>query len=85
VKKSKMDKNAIKDVTYGGISELIRNKNYYYFSSIGPNYSHWTEAGKQALQEYMDLMAFKFHEAEEESLNKRAKELVIKGLKGETV
>jgi hypothetical protein len=33
----------------------------------------------------MEIMAFKFHEAEQESLNKRAKELVIKGLKGEQV
>ena len=80
-----MDKEAIKDLTYGGISELMRNKNYYYFSNVGSNYSHWTEDGKQALQEYMDLMAYKFHEAEQESLNKRAKEMVINSLKGETV
>ena len=83
VKKSKMDKQAVKDLTYGGISELMRNPNYYYFSSVGSAYSHWTEAGKQALYEYMELMAFKFHESEQESLNQRAKELVIKGLKGE--
>jgi hypothetical protein len=31
----------------------------------------------------MDLMAYKMLEAEEESLNKRAKELVINGLTGE--
>ena len=80
-----MDKQAVKDLTFGGISELMRNKEYYYFSSIGSTYSHWTEAGKEALYEYMDLMAYKFHEAEQESLNKRAKELVINGLKGEKV
>jgi hypothetical protein len=78
-----MDKQAVKDITYGGISELMRNPNYYYFSSVGSAYSHWTEDGKQALHEYMELMAFKFHESEQESLNQRAKELVIKGLKGE--
>jgi hypothetical protein len=80
-----MDKQSVKDLTFGGISELMKNKDYYYFSSIGSTYSHWTEAGKEALHEYMDLMAYKFHEAEEDSLNKRAKELVIKGLKGESV
>lgn len=80
-----MDKQAVKDLTYGGISELMRNPNYYYFSSVGSTYSHWTELGKQALHEYMELMAFKFHEAEQESLNKRAKQLVISGLKGEQV
>jgi hypothetical protein len=80
-----MDKQAIKDVMFGGLSELMRNPNYYYFSSVGSAYSYWTEDGKQALCEYMNLMACKFHEAEQESLNKRAKELVIKGLKGEQV
>lgn len=80
-----MDKQAVKDITYGGISELMRNPSYYYFSSVGSTYSYWTDAGKEALHEYMDLMAYKFHQAEEESLNKRAKELVIKGLKGEQV
>ena len=80
-----MNKQAIKDVMFGSISELIKNKNFYYFSSVGPEYCYWTEEGKVELQAYMDLMAYKMLEAEEESLNKRAKELVIKGLKGETV
>ena len=80
-----MNKKAIKDIMFGGISELIKNKNFYYFSTVGSEYCHWTEEGKVELQAYMDLMAYKMLEAEEESLNKRAKELVIKGLKGEQV
>jgi hypothetical protein len=80
-----MDKKAIKDIMFGGVSELIKNKNFYYFSSIGPQYCRWTEEGKLELQAYMDYMAYKMLEAEEESLNKRAKELVINGLKGENV
>jgi hypothetical protein len=80
-----MKKDAVKDLMFGGVSELMRNSHYYYFSSVGSNYCHWTEAGKQALHEYMELMAVKFHEAEQESLNKRAKELVISSLKGEQV
>lgn len=80
-----MNKKAIKDIMFGGISELIKNKNFYYFSTVGSEYCHWTEEGKVELQSYMDLMAYKMLEAEEESLNKRAKELVIKGLKGEQV
>ena len=80
-----MNTKAIKDIMFGGISELIKNKNFYYFSTVGAEYCHWTEEGKVELQAYMDLMAYKMLEAEEESLNKRAKELVIKGLKGEQV
>jgi hypothetical protein len=78
-----MNRKAIKDIMFGGVSELMKNKQFYYFSSIGPDYCHWTEEGKVELQAYMDLMACKMLEAEEELLNKRAKELVINGLTGE--
>ena len=40
---------------------------------------------KEALCDFMHIMAFKLKEAEEAELNQRAKDLVIKGLKGEQV
>lgn len=76
-----MKKDAVKDLMFGGVSELMRNPNYYYFSSVGSNYCHWTESGKLALQEYMELMAVKFHEAETADLDRRAKQLVLGALK----
>ena len=79
----------MKDVLYGGIVELMGNRDYYYHSVASPKYSYWTESGKeaqaQALTGYFLALGDKILEAEEESLNKRAKELVLKGLKGETV
>ena len=80
-----MDTNAIKELIYGGVRQLMMNRDYYYRSSAGANYSHWTEAGKTALVDYMNLMAYKMIEAEEVELNQRAKNLVIKGLKGEQI
>jgi hypothetical protein len=80
-----MEKDAIKDIMFGSLVELMRDRKYYYFSSVGPTYCHFTDEGKEALLEYMNLMGAKLYEAEEASLNKRAKELVIKGLKGEKV
>jgi hypothetical protein len=80
-----MEQEAIKALLYGGIQELIRNRRYYYFSSVGSQYSHWTEEGTIALAEYMNLISHKMVQSEEALLNKRAKELVIKGLKGETI
>jgi hypothetical protein len=80
-----MDKQAVKDLMFGGINELMRNRTYYYHSTIGQNYSHWTEEGKTALLDYMHLMGWKLKEAEEAELNRRAKDLVIKGLKGEQI
>ena len=80
-----MDKGAVKDLVYGGMLEMTRNRSYYYHSSAGAAYSHWTDAGKQALGEYLDFMAFKMLQAEEVDLRKRAKEMTMSALKGEKV
>ncbi len=80
-----MDRQAAKELMYGGVHELMHNSKYYYHSRVGVNYSHWTEDGVKALSEYMNMMAYKMLEAEEAELNQRAKDLVVKGLKGETI
>jgi len=80
-----LEKAAIKDLFYGGMVEIMNNKNYYYKSSIGSEYNHLTESGLKAMSEYIQVMATMIANAEEASLNKRAKDLVINGLKGEKV
>lgn len=80
-----MDKQALKEFTYGGIIELMRNRKYYYYSTVSAAYSHWTDEGKAALTEYMNLIGYKMLEAEEAELKERSKEMVIKGLKGEKI
>jgi hypothetical protein len=75
-----MDKIAVKDLIFGGLSELIRNKEYYYHSAMGAEYSHWTEAGEDAMSEFMTIMAFHMAAAESLSLDARAKELIMDGL-----
>jgi hypothetical protein len=80
-----MDTDSIKELMFGSIKELSHNRKYYYHSTIGINYSHWTDEGIAALTDFMSIMAHKIHEAEAAELNKRAKELVINGLKGEKV
>lgn len=80
-----LEKSAIKDLFYGGMMEILNNREYYYNSRIGAEYNHFTEKGKATMDEYLKSMANLMLKAEEESLNKRAKELVINGLKGEKV
>lgn len=80
-----MDPDSIKDFIYGSIKELSRNRKYYHHSSVGIEYSYWTDEGAVVLSKFMNLMVHKLHEAEEAALDKRAKELVIKGLKGEKI
>ncbi len=76
-----MEKPAIQSLVYGGLMELINNNRYYYRSSVGAGYSHFTEPGKEALLEYMNMVAWEMSRAEEESLNNRAKQMVIEELK----
>lgn len=78
-----MERAALKEFTYGGLMELMKNRRYYYHSTIGANYSHWTDEGKDAVLEYMNMVGHKMIEAEEAELNQRSKDMVIKGLKGE--
>lgn len=78
-----MDRQAVKELMYGGIMELMRNRHYFYHSTVGAEYSHWTEEGQKALTEYMHLIGYKMLQAEEAELDKRAKDMVLKNLKGE--
>ena len=79
-----MNKEALKDLTYGGVMEILHNSRFYYRSSIGVQYSHFTDEGVTAMIEYMKLITSKMLEAEEEELNKRAKQMVLKTLNGES-
>jgi hypothetical protein len=80
-----MDTTAIKELMFGSIKELSQNRKYYYHSNVGINYSHWTEEGIMVLSDFMNIMAHRINEAELIELDKRAKELVVNGLKGEKV
>lgn len=76
-----MQKGAIKDLIYGGVEEILNNNKYYYHSTVGAGYSHLTDEGKDAVIEFMDLMAWKIKEANDIDLNNRAKKQVLDSLK----
>lgn len=80
-----MEKAALKDVLYGGLSELIHNDKSYRYRPIGQDYCKFTESGQSALIDFISQMAVLIYVAEEKELDKRAKDMVIKGLKGETL
>lgn len=61
--------------------EIMKNRQYYYHSGIGSNYSHFTDEGREAVQEFLNVVSGKMMEAEHEDLNARAKQQVIDGLK----
>jgi hypothetical protein len=85
VKNYNMDKEAIKNLMFGGFCELIRDSRYYHKSSVGPEYCYFTARGEIAIQDFMSQLAVHMHKAEEADLDRRAKDMVINGLKGEKV
>jgi hypothetical protein len=72
-----MEKAAIKDLIYGGLEEILNNNRYYYHSTVGRDYSHLTDLGKQAVTEFMDIMAYQMRAAENADLDRRAKQQVL--------
>ena len=75
-----MNRDALKHILYGGLSELTQNSHYYYRSPISSDYCYWTEAGEKAMVEFVTMMATRMVEADQEQLDTRAKELVMDGL-----
>ena len=76
-----MKKADLKEFVYGGFSAILQNKQYYYRSSIGQDYSHLTEQGEEAVKEFMNMFAYQIILADELEIDERAKELVMAGLK----
>ena len=78
-----MEKEAIKDILYGALTELMYDNRYFYRSAVGVKYSNWTEAGTVALAELMLNISNLMYEAEQQELDRRAKEMVMNSLKGD--
>jgi len=82
-KKCKLDKAALKNILYGSIAELAKDRRFYNYSEFGEKYCYFTDEGNQAVLEILQTWTAKLMEEEKRLLDKRAKELVLKGLKGE--
>lgn len=76
-----MEKQAIKELMYGGLKEIMNNNRYYYKSSVGRQYNSFTESGKAVVQEFVQDLAGYITAAENAELDQRAKDMVLKELK----
>jgi len=78
-----LDKQALKNILYGSIYELAKDQKYFYHSPFGGKYNHFTPEGEKAVLEILTIWVEKILQEEKTILDQRAKELVIKGLKGD--
>ena len=66
---------------YSGLFEILKDKELYRHSTVGRDYSHLTESGKEAVAKWIDLMAWEMLELERKELDARAKRLMWEELK----
>lgn len=76
-----MNRQALKDLMYGGIEEMTQNPRLFYNSSVGKEYSHWTDEGYKNLAEFMTYMAAEMAKCRKTEDDNRAREMVLKELK----
>ena len=70
----------IEKMLLGTIKEIIHDRDYFYYSTVGAEYCHLTEAGNQAIIDMVNLLGGKLRVAIEQADIERSKELVLKEL-----
>lgn len=65
----------------GALKTLIKDKTYFYYSSIGISYCHLTDEGRRAVAEMVDMLAPKLFEAMHKDDIERSKQLMMDELK----
>lgn len=65
-----------KKQVYAGILEILKDNKYYYYSTIGDNYCHFSEEGKIAIIDYIEQVAPTIIKKEQLEFEQRAKSTV---------
>lgn len=66
----------------GSIKEILKDKQYFYDSAIGPEYCHLTDEGHRAIIDLVNVLGSRLLKAEAEEDIERSKQLVLDQLKG---
>jgi hypothetical protein len=66
----------------GSIKEIIRDRQYFYYSNVGADYCHLTEEGKSAIADMINILGSRMLIAIEKEDIERSKQLVLNQLKG---
>jgi len=73
--------NLFKKQVYVGLLEILKDRDYYYHSNVGPEYCHFTEKGTEAVIEYLNVMAPHMLKKDNKELEDLAKKLTWDELK----
>jgi hypothetical protein len=70
-----------KDLVYGGLLELAKNKLVWHESSVSPEYSHLTEDGKNAIVHIVENMFRGLQIIHQQEVKEEAKRQTLETLK----
>ena len=82
MKKFNIKRSMAKDVVYGSLLELSKNKLVWYESSIDSKYSHLTDEGKEAIIDVIENMFREMQDIEQQVIKEAAKQQTLDALKG---
>ena len=77
-----MDKPLLKQVIYGALLEIVSDPDYYYYSPVGKEYSHFSDEGEQAVINFAKIIAYNMLEARDAEDEQRSRDIVLNDLKG---
>ena len=80
-KKFNLRRSMNKDIVYGALLELSRNKNVWHESSVSAEYSHLTEEGREAIIHVIEDMFRGLQTIHQQEVKEEAKRQTIEGLR----
>ena len=66
----------------GSVKEILQDRQYFYHSTVGPDYCHLTKEGKDAIIDLINILGSRMLVAIEQEDIERSKQLVLDQLKG---
>jgi hypothetical protein len=80
-KKFNIQRSMNKDIIYGALLELSRNRDVWYESTINPEYSKLTDGGKEAIIHVIEDMFRGLQTIHEREIKEEAKRQTLESLK----
>jgi len=77
-----MIRRDVERMIVGSIKEILKDRQYFYHSTVGPDYCHLTEEGKTAIIDIVNILGSRMLVAMEQEDIDRSKQLVLEQLKG---
>lgn len=72
----------VEKMIIGSIKEILQDRQYFYYSTVGPDHCRLTQEGKDAIIDLVNILGSRMLVAIEKEDIERSKQLVLEQLKG---